>query len=546
VSSTQRLPQRPAPIIPPVVVPTVARPALVRPHEGRLIGGVAAGLAGHLGWPVRAVRIGLIGLCFASGFGLVLYAWLWALVPAADSVPAPRTPTVPPGGVTTSPFGGPAVAASPIPSVGTSAAGSASSMSAGLVAPGPMSAGLVAPGSVASGSLAPGLAAPGLAATPAAVPMAPSAVAGRAARPARLPIRASGHLGDIGFGLVLLLAAAAVIGARYGWSPGLGLVIPLLVVIVGVALAYSQLDEVERSQWLVRTGGSTRSAVLRVAAGMAIVLVGVLLVVVQRTDLASVGRVLTATAAVVGGIALVLAPWGVRLWRDLDAERAARVRESERAEIAAHLHDSVLQTLALIQRSADDGTQVARLARAQERDLRNWLYGPKTATEATVASQVRQAAAEVEDRLGVSVELVVVGDRPVDDGVGALVAALREAMVNAVRHAGAPVSVYVEVGPDDVEAFVRDRGPGFELATVPADRRGVRDSIIGRMERHGGTAQVRTDADGTEVRLRLPIADADQDSTDRDRPDRDQPDRDQPDRDQPDRDQPDQAEEVIP
>jgi signal transduction histidine kinase len=237
-----------------------------------------------------------------------------------------------------------------------------------------------------------------------------------------------------------------------------------------------------------------------------IVLVGVLLFVVQGTDLASTGRVLTATAALLGGTALVLAPWGIRLWRDLDAERAARVRQEERADIAAHLHDSVLQTLALIQRHSADGAQVARLARAQERDLRDWLYGPRPTGHATVAGVVRAAAADVEDRHGVAVDLVVVGDGPVDDRVAALVAALREAMVNAVRHAGAPVSVYVEVGPDGVEAFVRDRGAGFDLLDVPADRLGVRESIVGRMERHGGTAKVRSDPDGTEVRLDLPVA----------------------------------------
>jgi signal transduction histidine kinase len=201
----------------------------------------------------------------------------------------------------------------------------------------------------------------------------------------------------------------------------------------------------------------------------------------------------------------VLAPWAVRLWRDLDSEREARVRETERAEIAAHLHDSVLQTLALIQRSSGDAARVARLARAQERDLRDWLYGPRPSPVATVAGAVREAGAEVEDRHGVALELVVVGDRPMDERSAALVAALREAMWNAVRHAGAPVSVYVEVGPDDIEGFVRDRGSGFDPGAVPKDRLGVRESIIGRMERHGGTAQVRSDDDGTEVRLRLPL-----------------------------------------
>jgi signal transduction histidine kinase len=217
-------------------------------------------------------------------------------------------------------------------------------------------------------------------------------------------------------------------------------------------------------------------------------------------------RALVAVLAVLAGTALVLAPWGVRMWRDLDSERAARIREAERADLAAHLHDSVLQTLALIQRQSGDQPAVTRLARAQERDLRDWLYGPRPVDGGTLASEVRAAAADVEDRHGVAVEVVLVGDRPYDERVGALVAALREAIVNAVRHAGAPVQVYVECGPDEVEAFVRDRGPGFDLATVPTDRLGVRESIIARMQRHGGSATVRSGAgEGTEVRLVLPV-----------------------------------------
>jgi signal transduction histidine kinase/phage shock protein PspC (stress-responsive transcriptional regulator) len=433
--------------------PAGTRPPLIRPHNGRLLGGVAAGLAAHLGWPVRTVRVLLVALCFASGAGLILYAWLWALVPSGDVVADPATTRAP------APWAPAPAPAGPSPD---------------------------RPGTAAAG-----------------LQYAGGAGRDRTSRSA-VPL-AGGHLGDIGLGAILLLAAASVIGARYGWTPGPGVILPLLVVIGGAVLAYSQLDEVERSRWAARTGVGTRGAVLRVVAGLVIVLIGVLLVVVQRTDLASAGRALTAAVAVLGGTALVLAPWGVRLWRDLDAERTARVRESERAEIAAHLHDSVLQTLALIQRSSGDAAQVARLARAQERDLRDWLYGPRPTAVATVAGAVREAGADVEDRHGVAVELVVVGDAPLNDRSAALVAALREAMLNAVRHAGAPVSVYVEVGPDGMEAFVRDRGPGFDPAAVPADRLGVRESIIGRMERHGGSAQVRSDSGGTEVRLDLPV-----------------------------------------
>ncbi len=319
----------------------------------------------------------------------------------------------------------------------------------------------------------------------------------------------SGRPGDLVVGGLLLLAGIALLGERTGFvGVPVQVALPVLVVLAGALLAYMQLDEVERSRWTVFAGG-TRPALLRGAAGLALVLVGVVLVVVQG-DLASAGRVLAAAVAVLAGAGLVLAPWGLRLWRDLDAERAARARESERAEIAAHLHDSVLQTLALIQRRSDDPVQVARLARAQERDLRGWLYGSGPPDAGSLAAAVKAAAAEIEDVHGVSVEVVVVGDRPVDERAAALVAALREAIVNAVRHGsppGAPaVQVYVEAGPDAVEAFVRDRGPGFELDDVPDDRLGVRESIVGRTERHGGTATVRsTPGEGTEVRLRMPF-----------------------------------------
>jgi signal transduction histidine kinase len=316
------------------------------------------------------------------------------------------------------------------------------------------------------------------------------------------------RVGDLVVGGLLLLAGVSLLGARFGFAVPVQVVLPVLVVLGGALLAYAQLDEVERSRWASITGSGTRAAVLRGAAGLALVLVGVVFVVVQG-DLASAGRVLVAALAVLAGAGLVLGPWGLRLWRDLDAERAARARESERADIAAHLHDSVLQTLALIQRRSDDPVQVARLARAQERDLRDWLYGSGPAGGGTLAAQVKGVAAEVEDRHGVSVDVVVVGDRAEDERTTALVAALREAMVNAVRHGSPegspPVQVYVESGPDGIEAFVRDRGPGFNPDAVPADRLGVRESIIARTERHGGTADVRsTPGDGTEVRLTMP------------------------------------------
>ena len=310
---------------------------------------------------------------------------------------------------------------------------------------------------------------------------------------------------DLLAGAFLIAAGAVLLAARQGWEVKPGLTLPLLIVAAGAVIAYAQFDEVDRARWFARTGVGTRSAALRLVLGVMLVVLGVLLLVLPGADFLVLGRTLLAAVAVLVGVVVVLAPWGVRMWRDLDAERGARAREAERADIAAHLHDSVLQTLALIQRRSHDGAEVVRLARAQERDLRGWLYGAADADPTTMTARVAALAAEAEDVHGAVVEVVSVGDRPVDDRTASLLAALREAVVNAARHAESPVRVYVESGPEGVEAFVRDRGPGFDLATVPEDRLGVRESIIGRMERHGGSARVRSaPGEGTEVRLLLP------------------------------------------
>ena len=182
------------------------------------------------------------------------------------------------------------------------------------------------------------------------------------------------------------------------------------------------------------------------------------------------------------------------------------MRTQERADLAAHLHDSVLQTLALIQKNANDGPTVARLARSQERDLRSWLYAGEATDDSTVASALRGVAAEVEDAHGVSVEVVNVGDCPMTEPLRPVVNATREAVTNAAKHAGTgQVDVYAEVTAAAVDVFVRDRGQGFDPAAIAEDRYGVRNSIIDRMDRHGGSADVRsTPGEGTEVRLHLP------------------------------------------
>jgi signal transduction histidine kinase len=209
-------------------------------------------------------------------------------------------------------------------------------------------------------------------------------------------------------------------------------------------------------------------------------------------------------AVVTATVGMLTAPWVMRLARSLSFERAARIREQERAELAAHLHDSVLQTLALIQKRAGDPRAVAGLARRQERELRSWLLKrPRESEEDSVAGALERAAADVEELHGVPIEVVTVGDAPLNGGLEALVQAAREAMTNAAKFAGSErVDLYAEVEDDRVEVFVRDRGVGFEVDAIPDDRRGVRDSIIARMERHHGRAAVKSShGEGTEVEL---------------------------------------------
>jgi signal transduction histidine kinase len=202
----------------------------------------------------------------------------------------------------------------------------------------------------------------------------------------------------------------------------------------------------------------------------------------------------------------VVGPWLWRLARERDAERLERIRTQEREEMAARVHDSVLQTLTLIQKHAEDPRRVGTLARRQERELRGWLYGdPARRAGETLVAGVDRAAAEIEERHEVRVEVVSAGDCPLDPALDALVLAAREAMTNAAKFSGAAeISVYVEAGEERVSVFVRDRGVGFDRASVPADRRGLSESIEGRMARHGGTATIASvPGEGTEVELTM-------------------------------------------
>ena len=252
-----------------------------------------------------------------------------------------------------------------------------------------------------------------------------------------------------------------------------------------------------------KPGGATIS---RTGIGIVLVL-GAGYVFLQATGALGAARdVLLAVLAVVVVLGVILAPWILRLVRSLTEERAERIRSQERAEMAAHLHDSVLQTLAIVQRRADDPQEVATLARRQERELRAWLAGrPAPGSGAQLGAALEAAAGEVEEQHGVPVEVVTVGDRALDPGAEALVAAAREAMVNAAKFGGrSPVDVYAETANGRTQVFVRDRGPGFDPGALPPDRRGVRESIVGRMRRHGGRATITSaPGAGTEVELVL-------------------------------------------
>ncbi|WP_043109214.1 ATP-binding protein [Paraoerskovia marina] len=315
--------------------------------------------------------------------------------------------------------------------------------------------------------------------------------------------------------LGLLLGAAVLVAVRTGVALSGGWVLPAVIAVVGVGLAWSQLDT-QRRPGARRADGRSPSAVLLVSAGLVLVLVGALLFAGQEAGAGTMVRAAMAAVAVLAGVAVVLAPWWWRLVRELGDERTARAREAERADIAAHLHDSVLQTLALVRLHADDAVYVARAARSQERELREWLYADRPAEGTSVAAELRRVVAQVEDTQvertadgaqPATIETVVVGDAVPDEQSAALLQAVREALVNACAHGVPPVSVYLEVGEESVQAFVRDRGDGFDVREIEPDRFGVRESILGRVRRRGGTAEVVSRPQwGTEVRLSMPRA----------------------------------------
>ncbi|HEV3033713.1 MAG TPA: PspC domain-containing protein [Solirubrobacteraceae bacterium] len=311
----------------------------------------------------------------------------------------------------------------------------------------------------------------------------------------------------IGLGAVAVLAGLHHLSSRVSYGSALW---PMVLGVCGLALVWRPIAAAQRpsGQGRASLGRQLRSAIRvdapRLVLGVLLVafaVAGLLHLVGAQRNLGEAVGVVAIVATVLG---LLMVPWFVRLGSNLSFERAARIREQERAELAAHLHDSVLQTLALIQKRAGDPREVAGLARQQERELRSWLLERPDAGEgASVAAALERVAAEVEELHRVPIEVVTVGDGPLNGRLEALVQAAREAMTNAAKFASSErVDLYAEVEPDRVEVFVRDRGVGFDPDAIPPDRRGVRDSIIGRMERHNGRAAVHSrPGEGTEIEL---------------------------------------------
>lgn len=390
------------------LVPTVER--VHRRDGGRVIGGVAGGVADHLGVDAFRVRVVFVVLSALAGAGVCAYGLLWFMCP-------PGTDTEPP--------------------------------------------------------------------------------------------TSSERRQGIGLAIVGVVAVVSV-GFVASGTPAQFL-IPLVVVAVGASLVWRELD----STWRPRSASARAITWTRIAGGATLVVIGLVVVVLAGNNrIGGLSTTLLAVAATVLGVLLLTIPLWLRMARMLGAERAARIRNAEREEIAAHLHDSVLQTLALIQKRSGHAEEVQRLARSQERELRRYLFEGEGQQSDSLTTALKAVAAEVEDHYGVEVEVVTVGDVTADDPSwsgdhrrwAALIAATREALVNAAKHSGErSVDVYAEVESSQVEVFVRDRGVGFDPDQVPEDRRGVPGSIKARVQRHGGSVEIKSSAGrGVDVRMSMP------------------------------------------
>ena len=396
-----------------------------RERDGRLVAGVAAGIAARTGIDLRLVRASFVLAALFSGFGVAAYILAWLLIPDTGSH-----------------------------------------------------------ANIATKALAD-----------------------------RQGITLAAGVGSV---LVAMLVIISVVGA--GWLGSLAW--PLVISVAGLVLIWRNAPADERETLrrlvdpLVGFAGDTTPARIAARVSIAVVLVfGGLVTLLLGHTRSALLQPLAGVALVIAAIVVVMGPWWLRITRDLVDERQARIRAEERAEMASRVHDSVLQTLAMIQRRSGDAQQVVRLARAQERELRSWLFdgrppGSFDGDCTTFGAGVRLIQRDVEAEHGVSVEVVTVGDCPIDDGIDALLAAAREATVNAAKWSGVEVvSLFAEVEPSEVSLFVRDRGRGFDPEAVPDDRKGLSESIHARMGRRGGLATVRSvPGEGTEVRLTMPRA----------------------------------------
>lgn len=308
--------------------------------------------------------------------------------------------------------------------------------------------------------------------------------------------------------IACLTAGSMLLLRAVGWWWSDALAWPLGVAALGSAFVWARSGESERQRWMGLTGGPLLggpASILRMLVGLGLV-VGGAVALFGRYSTVSLREGAVPVLVTIAGLSLALGPLILRLARQAGEERRERIRSEERENVAAHLHDSVLQTLAMIQRTGSH-QDVVTLARRQERELRAWLYGkPAEPGRETLRIAIERAAARLEDLHRVPVETVIVGDVAVDEPLTALVQAVGEAINNAGLHSQASsIAVFVEVEPDSVTAFVRDGGKGFDPATVPEDRRGITDSIVGRMARHGGTVDISSEPGvGTEVRIALP------------------------------------------
>jgi signal transduction histidine kinase len=391
-------------------------PRLERSRHDRWIGGVAGGIAHHIGVQTSMVRVAFVVLSFAAGFGLVVYVLTWLLAPLeaeADGVEAP---------------------------------------------------------------------------------------------PRRIRLPSPGRALGIGLVIAGVLVLLWIAGL---WFEG-NFVWPIVLAAIGFAILWARGDG-SRGRWNLETLGTPLSFT-RFAIGAFLILAAMGVFLAARTSIEGVGNLLLAMIVALVGAALLAGPWVWSMGRQLVEERSSRVRSEERAEMAAHLHDSVLQTLTLVQKRADDPREVAQLARHQERELRDWLFAPRReAAGGSLATALERAAVEVEEAHRVPIDVVAVGDAAVGPRGDALVAAAREAMVNAAKFApdAGEVAVYAELGNGRAQVFVRDRGAGFDPDSIPADRRGIRESIVGRMERSGGSAKIRSaPGTGTEVGLEIDLEEA--------------------------------------